>query len=65
MKRAADVDLVQRGRGDVMFTLARWNYVVINPTGPLGYRLLRQYVVESARLLRRRQRVAREWATYH
>lgn len=46
------------------FTLVRWNNLVINPNGPLGYRLLRQYIDESARMLRRRQRVAREWATY-
>ena len=49
-----------------MFTLrlVRWNNLVINPNGALGYRLLRQYVVESGRFVRRRQRVAREWATY-
>jgi hypothetical protein len=64
MKRAGHVDLVQRGRGDVMFTLVRWNNLVINPNGAMGYRLLRHYIVESARLLKGRQRVAREWATY-
>jgi hypothetical protein len=66
MNGAKHVDPVQRGRGDVMFTfrLVRWNNLVINPNGPLGYRLLRQYIDESARMLKRRQRVAREWATY-
>jgi hypothetical protein len=47
-----------------MFTLVRWNNLVINPDGPLGYRLMRAYIVESARLLKGRRRVAREWATY-
>ena len=47
-----------------MFTLVRWNNLVINASGPLGRRLLRRYIVESGRLLKWRQRVAREWATY-
>ena len=47
-----------------MFTLVRWNNLVINASGPLGHRVLRRYIVESGRLLKRRQRVAREWASY-
>ena len=48
-----------------MFILKRWNNMVINAAGALGYRLLRSYRVESGRLGAARRRVAREWATYH
>ena len=48
-----------------MFTLVRWNNKVINAQGPLGHRLRRRYIAETARLLEEKRQVAREWATYH
>ena len=48
-----------------MFTLVRWNNRVINPKAPLGHRLRRRYIAETARLLEEQRRVALGWATYH
>ena len=47
-----------------MFTLVRWNNKVINAKGPLGYRLRRRYIAETARLLEEQRRVAIEWSSY-
>ena len=57
-------NLVRRGRGAVMFTLVRWNNKVINAKGPLGDRLRRRYIAETARLLDEQRRVALEWSSY-
>jgi hypothetical protein len=47
-----------------MFTLVRWDNILINARGPLGHRVWLCYMAESALLLMARQRADREWATY-